>query len=507
MSVKINNIAKNTSYLTAALVLQKIISFTYFTLLARNLGPENLGKYYFAISFTTVFAIFIDLGLINVLMREVAKRKDRAQLLIGSVVAIKIPLALATVGVALLTIHLMGYPPITTHLVYLASICMVLDSFTTTFFAVVRGFHNLIYESISAVAFQVIVLILGLTAVYNGMNLLWIMSALVTASVFNFTYSSAVLWKKLGIVIKPIFDKVLIRSLIRLTVPFGLYALFQRFYMHFDSVLLSILAGDKQVGYYQIAFKIVFALQFLPLAFVASLYPAMSHYWINNREQLSISFERAISYLMIISIPISAGIAVLADKIILLFKSGYGEAILPMQIIILALFFIFINFPIGSLLNACDRQKYNTLNMGIVVATSLILNLILIPKFQAVGASITVLATNFLMTVLGFYWVERTIVYNRKKIFLIFLKSVTVAAAMGVMLMWLKNYWNIFILIPLGGIFYFFFLFLAGGYTKEDIVSVYNSFIKKIDKVKGKIKEQKPESTDGKQKKDQHGTR
>lgn len=479
MSHKVNSIAKNTSYLTTALAFQKVISFTYFTLLARNLGPENLGKYYFAISFTTVFAIFIDLGLINVLMREVSKRKQEAQQIVGSAIAIKLPLALATLGAAVLTINILDYPPVTTYLVYLSCICMVLDSFTTTFFAVIRGFHNLFFESISSVLFQIIVMVLGLTAIYNGMNLLWVMGALVTASVFNFSFSSSVLWRKMGIVIKPVYDKTLIRSLAKLTIPFGLFALFQRFYMHFDSVLLSLLAGDKYVGYYQIAFKIVFALQFLPLAFVASLYPAMSYYWINNREQLSISFERAISYLMIISIPISAGVAVLADEIILLFKSGFGGAILPVQIIILALMFVFINFPIGSLLNACDRQKYNTLNMGIVVATSLVLNLILIPQFQAVGASITVLVTNFLMTVLGVYWVERTIVYNRKKILSTFAKSFIAAFVMAVLVGYGKAYLSIFALVPLGGIFYFVLLFLLGGYTKQDVISIFNSFFKK----------------------------
>lgn len=479
MSIKINNIAKNTSYLTSALVLQKIISFTYFTLLARNLGPESLGKYYFAISFTTVLAIFIDLGLINVLMREVAKTKERAQELIGAVVAIKIPLALATLGTAILIINLLDYPPLTTHLVYLSCICMILDSFTTTFFALVRGFHNLIYESIGAVSFQIIVMILGLTAVYNGMSLLWVMGAMVTASVFHFSYSFLVVRKKLRLTIKPIYKKELIQPLAKLAIPFGLFALFQRFYQHFDSVLLSILAGDAQVGYYQVAFKIIFALQFLPLAFVASLYPAMSYYWIHNKKQLAISFERALVYLMIISIPISAGVMVLADKIILIFKSDYTASILPMQIIILALFFIFINFPIGSVLNACDRQKRNTLNMGITVTSSIALNLILIPHFQAVGASITVLLTNFMMTVLGLFWVERTIHYNRRQVIITFLKVLFSAILMGGLVFYLKNYVNIFVLIPLGALFYFWILYLIGGYSRQDIISIYTSFFKK----------------------------
>ena len=82
--------------------------------------------------------------------------------------------------------------------------------------------------------------------------------------------------------------------------------------------------------------------------------------------------------------PIIVGIYLLADKIILLFKAGYDGAILPLQIAIIALFFIFVNYPIGSLLNACDRQLRNTINIGIVALASIVLNFIFIPRLQAV---------------------------------------------------------------------------------------------------------------------------
>ncbi|MDD5291490.1 MAG: flippase [Patescibacteria group bacterium] len=478
---KITNIAKNTSYLTLALIMQKVISFTYFTLLARNLGPEDLGKYYFAISFTTIFAIFIDLGLINVLTREVAKSQERAKELLGSVLVIKIPLAALALLVVGVMINLMDYPEITRNLVYLSSACMVLDSFTTTFFAVIRGFHNLKFESIAAVAFQLIIMAFGLTALYSGQGLYWIMGALVMASTFNFIYSFLVLWRKMGIKIRPVYDRALVKLIMHIAIPFGLYAVFQRVYTYLDSVLLSIMAGDKYVGLYQIAFKIIFALQFLPLAFTASLYPAMSSYWVNNRKQLSVSFERAMNYLIIISLPITVGTIVTANKIILVFKSGFAEAVLPMQIIIASLVFLFVNFPIGSLLNACDRQKTNTINMGIVMAFSVVLNLFLISRFQAIGASLTVLFSNILMFILGIYWVGKIIDYRKIKIILVFLKSLIAAGLMGGLVLYFKPLVNIFILVPSAAILYFILLFLLGGFKKEDIISIYKSFAKKQD--------------------------
>lgn len=477
--IQINSIAKNASYLTMALVLQKIISFTYFTLLARNLGPENLGKYYLAISFTTIFAVIIDLGLMNVLTREVAKVKQEAEKYLGNILTIKIPLTILSFTGVVITINLLGYDELTKDLVYLSAAAMILDSFTTTFFALLRGFHNLKYESLGAIAFQSIIMILGLSALYSGMGLRWIMSAMVAASTFNFIYSAIVAKWKVGVRLRPLFNKNLIKTILVISIPFGLYIVFNRIFLHLDSVLLSLLAGDRYVGLYQIPFKIIFALQFLPMAFIASFYPAMSFYWVNDKKQLARSFERALIYLMLISLPVTAGVIAIADKIILIFRSQYNDAILPLQIIILSLTFIFLNFPIGSLLNACDRQKHNTVNMGIVLTISILLNLILIPKFQAVGASITVLVANSLMTALGIYWILETIAFNYGKILIAFTKIILAALCMAILVFYLKQSINVFIVIIAGGVAYTGLLFLFKAITIRDAKDMYNLFFHK----------------------------
>lgn len=484
MSEKISNIAKNTSYFTFALILQKIISFSYFILIARALGPADLGKYYFAISFTTIFAIFIDFGLANVLTREVAKTKSMAQDLLNSVLAIKIPLTVLSLLSAIVLINLLGYSQIIKQLVYLSAICMILDSFTLTFFAVIRGFHNLLFESIASVIFQLIVLFLGLTILRLGLGLNWLMAALVTASVFNFFYSSTLIKRKWKLRLNWILffqfirkkaDLALIKLIIKITIPFGLFAVFQKIYLYLDTVLLSILSEDKEVGLYQIAFKIIFALQFLPMAFMASLYPAFASYWTHNKKQLAVTFERAINYLIIISLPISVGIIVLADKIILIFKSDYTAAVLPLQIIMASLFFIFLNFPIGSLLNACEKQKINTINMAIVLTASVILNIILIPKLQTVGAAITVVITNGLMFVLGMRWIPSIIKYRPLKILSTFFKAAFAISIMATLILLLKPMLNVFVIIILAGFVYFIALFLLGGFKKEDVISIWKS--------------------------------
>jgi O-antigen/teichoic acid export membrane protein len=473
---KVENIAKNTSYLTLALILQKIISFTYFTLLARHVGPASLGKYYLAISFTTIFAIFIDLGFTNVLTREIAKDSHKAERWLGNILSLKIPLAGAALLTVFILINILGYDPLTKTLVYISAISMVLDSFTTTFFGVSRGFHNLKYESISSVVFQLIVLIVGYGALLLGGGLVPAMAALALASIFNFGYAFIIIKKRLKITVRILYEKPLVREILMISWPFAAYAILQRLYTYLDSVLLSFLSGDVQVGLYQVAFKIIFALQFLPSAFTASLYPAMSAYWHSNRQQLLLSFERAMNYLIIISLPIIVGVIVLANKIVLLFKTGYDGAILPLQISIASLFFIFLNFPIGSLLNACDAQKKNTRNMAIVTIISVLINLALIPYWQAIGASLTVLLTNFLMFILGVLSVKKIIAYRLRKNLQTFLKVIAASVIMGLIIMAGKLYLNIFIVTVLGAAIYFGCLFLFNGFSREDIKSVVKSF-------------------------------
>lgn len=474
MPEKIANIAKNTSYFTLALIIQKIISFTYFTLYARYLGPQDLGKFYFALSLTAICSVFIDLGLSNVLTREVARGDREPKKFFAAILGLKVPLAILAWLAAFFLAQ--GNGETVKYLIYLASISMVLDSFTNSLYAYFRGYHNLKFEALSAVGVQTIVLISSLIMMQLEKNVLWLMIGLPAASVANFIYALILAKKRFHLNLRPVWDKMLMGQIFLIAWPFGLYAILQRFYTYFDSVLLFKLAGDWAVGIYQVPFKIVNALQFLPMAFVASLYPALSMYWRSNREQLKITFERALNYATIISLPIAVGVISLADKVVILFKENFSEAAWPLQIVMLALFFIFIHFPLGALLNACDRQRANTKNMIITVAASIVLNLILIPFWGPVGAAITVLATNILLCGLSLVISRQILTWRWNKVLPTLGKALAAAMIMAAVILALKRSLNLYLLVPLGGLIYFTALYGLGGFRKEDLLSIKASF-------------------------------
>jgi O-antigen/teichoic acid export membrane protein len=215
-----------------------------------------------------------------------------------------------------------------------------------------------------------------------------------------------------------------------------------------DIILLSKLSGDRSVGIYSVAYKVAFALQFVALAFSASIYPAFCNYFTHSREKLSQLFEKSMYWLIVLAMPLSLGLIAIADKVVVpIFGAQYFESILPLQILMASLLFIFICFPIGALLNASNRQTRNTINLGIVAAANTILNIFLIPVLDYNGAAIANLISYLLLFVLGIVLVGKVVDYDKKFLLLSLAKIIFACVIMYLAVIFLKNYLNFIVVI------------------------------------------------------------
>ncbi len=482
LMIEQKTITQNTTYYTFALIFQKILAFIYFTFLARVLGAEDLGKYAFAFSFTTIFSVLVDVGLSPVLTREIAKDRQKSKSLISNILGIKIGLSIFIYALIVLLINLLGYPELTKLLVYLTGLVMLLDNFSTTFWATLRGRQNLKYESLGIILFQIVLVTVGGLLLYLKAGVVFLVWAMVLASSFNFVFSYFQMRRRLQLKPKVVFHKSLIKSLLKISIPFALAGIFARLNTQIDMVFLSKLGChyaavcESNVGIYSIASKITLAIQFIPLAFVAAVFPAMSHYFVNDKQKLAETFEKSLRYLMVIGAPIAVGTAVLAPVFVpKIFGLEYVYSVLPLQILMASLVFIFLTFPIGSFLNATSRQKRNTANIGIAVLVNIILNLILIPKFIYAGAAAASLASALVVSFLGLWAVPKVIKYNKKYLASSFLRSLFAAGVMGLILYLLLTKLHFIILGVLGVIIYFIVLYLINGFKKSDLKDLLSS--------------------------------
>jgi O-antigen/teichoic acid export membrane protein len=399
---------------------------------------------------------------------------------LGNILGVKVIFGLLTYLAVVLTINIMDYPPATKLMVYLSGIVMLLDSFNVTFYAVFRGRQNLRYESIGVVASEILIIIFGGISLFLHAPLYFLLLALMSGSVFNFILSLSLIFEKTDV--RPHFalDKNILLILFKIAYPFALAGLFVKIYSYLDSVLLSKMVGDTAVGFWSVAYKLTYSFQFIPMAFAAAMFPAMSAYFAHDKSRLKQTFERAIFYLAVIAVPISFGIFSLAKPIVLtLYGADYSSSVLPLQVAVFTVIFIFLNYPVGSLLNACDRQMTNTLIMGASMGLNIILNIILIPRFSFVGAAISTLISHAFLYILGMIFANKIVIYGKSFVFGSLAKIILSAGLMSAVIIYLNNFISFWFLIPLGGIIYFSALFILHAIGKEDLVGILKALRKK----------------------------
>lgn len=473
-------VVKNTTYLTLAYVGQKVLSFVYFVMIARFIGVEDLGKYSFALAFTTMFAVFIDIGLTQALIREVAKHFEKAGKYIASIMSVKLLLSLVVYAVVVVAVNVMGYLPVTKLLVYLSGIIMILDSLTLSFWGIFRGSQNLKYESIGIVVNQIIIISLGLVVLLFRLPLPYLMLPFIVGSFWNVLFSTTMMRRRLGIKLQLEWDKNVLRFLFKIAVPFALLGIFTRVYGYIDSVLLSFLQGDSAIGWYSTAMKIPFALQFIPAAFAAAIYPAFSAYFIRDKGKLRFIFDKSMLILMLIAVPISFGVASIAPEVILfVFGDDFRNSIMPLQLLVFSLPFVFMNFPIGALMNGCERHVTNTKLVGMTMVVNIVLNVILIPLYSYNGAAIAFLISHSFLFVSGLLVAHQIIDFKGNKLVSSALRTVLSGAIMGVLIMLLKPHINFIVLIFFGAVVYMVSLYVLKGFTKQDIKYLKESILNK----------------------------
>lgn len=399
-------IAKNALWLMVATTGQKALAFLTFYVIARFSGVEVTGKYFFSVAVTSVFVVLTDLGLTPVVIREVAADSKRGERLFRQAIRAKlflIPLAIIVSLVYVLSIQ--GTREIVIA-VALACFVMSSDAVSVLLYGVLRGHRELRYEAKGVFIGQLITAVIAMSAAYafRG-NVYLLIIALLGASLWNVGWS---IWnvRRLGMRFRETERSSLI-PLFREAFPFALAGIFVKVYSYVDTLLLKQFHSDTAVGEYAVAYKITYALQFLPLTFVAALYPAFSSaYAAEDHDAVRRVFAGSERLMMIVSAPLAAAISAFSPTIISLYGRGYEGAVLPLRVLSWVLIPIFLDFPIGSLLNASHRAGLKTSAMGVAMVVNVLMNSALVPRFGPIGAASSGLVSFSILLLVGLWWIR-----------------------------------------------------------------------------------------------------
>lgn len=403
-----SSVGKNAMWLMSATALNKLIAFVTFAVVAKFVGPTVTGTYFFGVSVTSVFVILSDLGMTPVVIRAISGSREDGERLLGAALRMKLFMIPAAVIASLAYVALTKQTDVAIlWTVAVACLVMSADAVHLVLYGALRGRQNLRPESVGMLVGQILTSVGSLTAAFLGFGAVGLAAALFAGSAWNVIWAVIQTHRFRLAVLPP--TKTDFKKLAGEAVPFGIAGIAVKLYSYVDSLLIQAYHGSTAVGMYAVAYKMTYALQFLPLTFTAALYPALAKQWAEKKhDDLKQTFLGSMRFLAAVAFPMSAGLSALAPHIIpLVYGHKFDGAIAPFQVLPWVLLPIFIDFPIGSLLNATHRAHLKTTAMVGTMFVNVILNIVLVPLFGPLGAAWAGVFSFWTLMFIGLFFVRK----------------------------------------------------------------------------------------------------
>jgi len=387
-------IFKNTFWLGLAEIFTRLIGFFIVVWIARYFGPVTYGKFVFALSFVALFSVLADFGFSTLTVREIARDKSKTAQYIDNILAMKIILGLITLSLIALIIQFLGKESEIVKLVYFLGFYAVISTFAAFFQSIFRANEKMQCEAVCRVLQSLGLLGLVTFFLLNEGSILTISYAHIGSALIGISFSIIFVWRYFSRFFLKIDIKIC-KEILSEAWPFALTFIAISIYSYIDSVIIGVMKSNEEVGWYNAAYKLVLLIPIFTSYLVTnSTYPIMARLFKVSLKKLSDLLQLLNKLLLAITIPISVVGMLLASPLIKFFYGpNYKPGILVLQILIWSTIFISLSSIYGSALNACDRQKKSLIGVGSGAVISILLNLILIPKFSLYGAAMAVIIT------------------------------------------------------------------------------------------------------------------
>jgi O-antigen/teichoic acid export membrane protein len=471
----IQRVARNTGVLFISQASSYVIMFFYIIYVARYLGVEGFGILTFALAFTGIFGIIANLGLNQYLVREVSRDKSLIEKYLNNIISIKIILSIITLVSSIIIINLLNYPQQTILVVYFIVLFVIINSFSSIYYAVFQIYEKMEYQSIGIFLSSFLIFIFTLIVIKYDLGIVALASIYLIVAIITLALNAIICkWKfvSTGIYFETSFWRLILIE----TIFFGLAGIFTEIYFNIDSVMLSLIVGNEAVGWYNAAYRIIFVLLYIPSVFIVSVFPLMSKRFKSAKDLLKLEYVQMFRYMLISAIFLAIyGIIFSSEIINLIYGKGYDPSINALKVLMIVIPIIFLTYLFGNLLAAIDKQRLVTLITGISAIINVALNLVLIPKYSFLGASVATVITEGIIFIIMFTYISR---YFTKISITQHLLMPLIGGTIVAFLIYLITQINWIIAAILGILLYFIVLYLLRVITINDIKTFKQIFEK-----------------------------
>jgi O-antigen/teichoic acid export membrane protein len=416
-SLRIERTTQRLSFYFSGQVVIKLLYFPGIVLATRAAGPAGWGLVTAAISAGFILITGVNLGLNPYVTREVAAGTVSVTRLTAAATRFRLFASglflLAMPGFLLLTIRGIEVVVLLGVVTYLLA-----DSWAKYLFALLRGAENTRFEIVGAnvekVVFALFALLamlasshsdpVGVVAVGFGVGALCKLGIAAYSS--RRVFHTAVLPLRY---VLATFTRVRLWlrdfRYLRESAAFLFMAMFSTLYFRVDTYMLAVLRGNEEAGFYGAAYRLIEGLLFAPEAVLVVFSPLLVRALKSvgagqyTDEQRSKVVRQVAALQVAVAGPV--GLALMLERNWIT-NVLYGSAFTPAAQLLFwlapAFVFMAVNFLLGGLLTATYMQRSLLVISGVAAVANVLLNLLLIPRYGAIGA---VAATVFTEGALG----------------------------------------------------------------------------------------------------------
>ncbi|MDP8984374.1 MAG: flippase [Pseudomonadota bacterium] len=384
----LRNILGNTSWLMVDRMVRMGLGVLVGVWIARYLGPSQYGNLSFALSFVALFGTLTTLGLESIVARNIIREGSEAPQILGTAFALRICGSILAPFITVTVIRLIQPNDGTTiALVSLLSIGLVFQAFDTIdsyFQAKVQSrltvwAKNSAFLSMAGIRILLIHLRAPLWSFAVAQVAELALGAVGMLVAYRWSGGRLSMWR---------VQKWRAFQLLKQSWPVMLSGMAIMIYMRIDMVMLKLMQGDGAVGIYATATRISEVWYFIPTAIVSSVSPAI----IRAKDNPGVYYGRIgklFSLMSLLAVVIGSGIALGSHWIIhTLYSDEFSAAAPVLAVHVWASVFVFLGVAQGPWdvsENLLKLGFYRTLAGAV---TNILLNLIWIPKFSAMGAAV-----------------------------------------------------------------------------------------------------------------------
>jgi O-antigen/teichoic acid export membrane protein len=390
-------------------VFTLVFSLITTMIVARHLGPETFGTLSYIISLVGIFGVLANLGIDNIVFREIVLHKEKRDEILGSALILKLLTGLITICIILVSLLFINETLHTELLIFILSLSFITQPLTLFSFDFLKD-----NESKYVTVTQVITLFIS-----NGLKI---------ASVFF--YSSLLLFIIIlileniiaGIIYVYQIKKIKHRSLnlkvtkkqlffiLTLALPLTLFSAFSEIYARIDQIMLKHYLDGTSVGLYAAAARLTELWHVLPNILFAALFPALANSALQSNSEYKKRFKIFSTVLIISSTIISVLVFFTSNFIV---RTIYGEDFIEagsiLAIYIFSLPGSFISGLIYQDLIIKNKIWLITILPGSTMIINIALNIYLIPLMGTTGAAIATVISYNLVPILYFLFRKKKV--------------------------------------------------------------------------------------------------